>query len=450
MSTARRARDGRHAAIRDSPGPRMGTTELAEVYDLYSPLVFGLACRVTQSREAAEEITQDVFLRLWRDDSTFDPERGSVRSWLCMIGHGLAVSWVRREVSQRERLLRAGEADVSGWVLQQSPVEAESETQADAASVRTSLLELSAVQREALLLVYFEGLTHRELAEVQGIPLGTAKSRVRDSLRRLSQLQSPDAGSDENRSRSGEHRSTDDERSRHDPAEKVSSAEQLAALARRLADGSGQPTLPARVIDLALTCIRGCGNAGILIGTEGALSTSASDDEVAADVRELSRSLGEGPWSNDVGTCRSDDLAVDRRWPRFGPAAAGLGVASLSVVRVRDGATLVELTTSSPTTESFSVEDRVTATVLASLTSVAVSAGVVDSRPDQPADPLLRALEDRSKMTALLGTVMEDEGISEPEALHVLASAVATLSASLRKPDPVDGDADRSADAMRR
>lgn len=183
--TVKRERDRRDVQSRDGPGPAMGAMELAELYDLHSPVVFGLARRVTGSREAAEEITQDVFLRLWRDDSTFDPERGSVRSWLCMVAHGLAVTWVRREVSQRERLLRTRSAEVSGWNLEESPVEADFEMRSAADGARASLMELTPVQRESLSLVYFEGLTHRELADALGIPLGTAKSRVRDSLQRL-------------------------------------------------------------------------------------------------------------------------------------------------------------------------------------------------------------------------------------------------------------------------
>ncbi|MGI9016440.1 MAG: RNA polymerase sigma factor [Euzebya sp.] len=431
----------------------MGTTELAGLYDLHAPVLFGLARRVTGSRQAAEEITQDVFLRLWRGgsavDPSFDPERGSVRSWLCMVGHGLAVSWVRREVSPRDRLLRTHSAEDSGWMADQSPVEADVQTRSDAATARELLLALSVVQREALSLVYFDGLTHRELAQVLGIPVGTAKSRLHDSLRHLSQLQSSGAASDGNRSRSRDHRSTDDERAPHDAVERASLAEHLATLALCLAEGSMHPTLPARVIDLALTCIPGCENAGILISTAGALSTSASSHDVAVDVRELSRSLGEGPWSNDVRTCFSDDLVRDLRWPRFGPAAGQLGVRSLSLVLVRDGGTSVEFTTYSPTSGAFSVQDRVTAMVLASVASVAVRAAAGDGRLDQPADPLLRALDDRSRASTLLGTVMGGEGIGEPDAFHLLTSAVAKLSASLREPDPAACATDRPTSPRR-
>jgi len=443
----KRAREKRYVQSRDGSGPGMGATDLAEIYDQHAPVVYGLARRVTGSREASEEITQDVFLRLWRDDSTFDAGRGSMRSWLCMVGHGLAVSWVRREMSQRDRLLRTHETEASGWMLQQSPVELDAEAQADAVAVRASLLALSKVQREALSLVYFDGLTHRELAEVQGIPLGTAKSRVRDSLRHLSQLQSYDIESDRNRSGSCDHRSTDDGRSVRGAAEKESLAESLARLAVGLAARSMYRAFPARAIDLALTGIRRCENARILISPAGHRSTSATSDDVAAEVRELSRSLGDGPWSYDVRSCCSDDLVHDPRWPRFGPAAAEMGVRSLSLVLVRHGATSVELTTCSPTARAFSAKDRVTAMILASVTLVAVRSAAEEGRLDGPADPLLRALENRSIASAVLGTVMEGESIDEPAALHLLATVVATLSTSLSEPDPVGSDTERSNSA---
>jgi RNA polymerase sigma factor (sigma-70 family) len=160
---------------------------LAEAYDLYSSIVFGLARRVTGSRTAAEDVTQDVFVRLWTNPERFDPERGSLRAFLGMHTHSRAVDVVRsdtrRQVRERADANDPVRLDPASWERPEA-VEAEDL----AARVRRAVGRLPAAQREALRLAYFGGHSYRSVAEVLGIPEGTAKSRLRMALDKLADL----------------------------------------------------------------------------------------------------------------------------------------------------------------------------------------------------------------------------------------------------------------------
>jgi RNA polymerase sigma-70 factor, ECF subfamily len=149
------------------------------LYDELAPLVFGLALRVTRSRALAEEVTQEVFVQLWAQADRFDGSRGSARSWIATIAHRRAVDTVRRTQSSSDR-------EASLPVDVPHPDVAEAVIQLDeSAQVRTALESLTALQREAIELAYFEGLTYRKVAERLDIPLGTVKTRMRDGLLRI-------------------------------------------------------------------------------------------------------------------------------------------------------------------------------------------------------------------------------------------------------------------------
>jgi len=152
---------------------------LRELYDEFSPLVYGLAARVTRDWAAAEDISQEVFVRVWNDPRAFDPARGTWRGWLGILTHRRAVDWVRRSAVGRRRTAEAAppvagpdpeEAAVAGSV---------------AKSVQAAVDDLPAAQREAIRLAYFDGQTYRQVAETLGIPEGTAKSRMWTGLRQL-------------------------------------------------------------------------------------------------------------------------------------------------------------------------------------------------------------------------------------------------------------------------
>ncbi|WP_243769929.1 RNA polymerase sigma factor [Amycolatopsis acidicola] len=151
---------------------------LAEAYRAYSPMVFGLLTRMLTDPPAAEDITQEVFVRLWERPERFDPERGRLGTWLCTMARSRAIDSIRR-TQTRERAA----------VAQAQQVHPESDTadlvahNAMVHTVRVAVQRLPEAQRIAVTLAYYEGLTYRRVAEKLGIPEGTVKSRLRFGLR---------------------------------------------------------------------------------------------------------------------------------------------------------------------------------------------------------------------------------------------------------------------------
>ena len=154
---------------------------LAEVYRRHAGAVFALARRLLADRTLAEEIVQEVFLRLWNNPDRFDPDRGSLRSYLLAQCHGRSVDLIRSESSRRRReekeLTLAAEA---GYDL-----EHEVWDMAVADRVKNTLQSLPEGEREAILLAYFGGHTYREVADLLGTPEGTVKSRIRSGLKKM-------------------------------------------------------------------------------------------------------------------------------------------------------------------------------------------------------------------------------------------------------------------------
>jgi RNA polymerase sigma-70 factor (ECF subfamily) len=154
---------------------------LAEAYRRHAGAVFALASRVLGSKNLAEEVVQEVFLRLWHDAERFDPARGSLRSWLLAQTHGRAVDLLRSEVSRKNREEREHRVRAeSGYDLEHEVWDL-----TVAEQVRDALGTLPAEERRAIELAYFKGLTYREVAVALDQPEGTVKSRIRAGLRRL-------------------------------------------------------------------------------------------------------------------------------------------------------------------------------------------------------------------------------------------------------------------------
>lgn len=153
----------------------------ASLYDVLAPTVFGVVRRVLRDPAQAEEVTQEVFVEIWRQAARFDAERGSVRTWAVTIAHRRAVDRVRSEQSHRDRHAAVGAAshDVTA-TPEDDAIESDDRTRA-----RAAIAQLPAAQREALELAFYDGLTHVQIADHLGIALGTVKTRIRDGLIRL-------------------------------------------------------------------------------------------------------------------------------------------------------------------------------------------------------------------------------------------------------------------------
>jgi RNA polymerase sigma-70 factor (ECF subfamily) len=160
---------------------------LGDLYDQFAAHVYGLACRVTGSETAAEDVTQEVFVTLWERPAMFDPARGSLRSFLGTLAHRRAVDWVRREAAERRRRERDSHRD-----LLPPDVGEQASALVIAEELRMAIDELPPEQRVAVRLAYFGGRTYRQVAAELGLPEGTVKARLRGALRRLAQALDPE------------------------------------------------------------------------------------------------------------------------------------------------------------------------------------------------------------------------------------------------------------------
>ncbi len=147
---------------------------MAALYDRYSSIVYSVALRVLQDTAAAEDVLQDVFVQLWRKPGAFDASRGNMAAWLAVIARHRAIDALRR---------RRPENDIEGIVVAVEPDLASAADRSRSMDrVRGALQTMPAPQRAALEMAYFEGLTHSEIAEKTGEPLGTIKTRIRTGL----------------------------------------------------------------------------------------------------------------------------------------------------------------------------------------------------------------------------------------------------------------------------
>lgn len=154
---------------------------LAEAYRRHAGAVYGLARRLLQVDSLAEEVVQEVFLRLWNHPDRYDPARGTLRSFLLAHTHGRAVDMLRSEGARRQREEREARITAEAGY----DIDHEVWDVATAERVRSALDALPEGERAAIELAYFGGLTYREAASRLGAPEGTVKSRIRTGLKRL-------------------------------------------------------------------------------------------------------------------------------------------------------------------------------------------------------------------------------------------------------------------------
>ncbi|HEX7196285.1 MAG TPA: sigma-70 family RNA polymerase sigma factor [Candidatus Limnocylindria bacterium] len=175
--------ESRNADARLADRIRAGDTEaLGELYDRYAGTAVGTALRVVGSREEAEDVVHDAFVAVWRKIDRFDAERGSLRAWLMTVVRNRAIDRVRArrasidiDDADERSLLRTGPNPTLETAL----------TRASSLDLRSAMAELPDEQRRALELAYFEGYTYREVAEMTGVPTGTANGRLRLAIGKL-------------------------------------------------------------------------------------------------------------------------------------------------------------------------------------------------------------------------------------------------------------------------
>jgi RNA polymerase sigma-70 factor (ECF subfamily) len=151
----------------------------AELYDLTSSRIYGVILRVLRSADHAAEVTQEVYVEIWRQSARYAPDKGSVLGWMTTMAHRRAVDRVRSVSSDVARddkyALKTADRDVD--VVWDGV-----EQKLDVERVRKGMASLTAIQREALTLAYFGGYTQSQVAQLLKLPLGTVKTRIRDGL----------------------------------------------------------------------------------------------------------------------------------------------------------------------------------------------------------------------------------------------------------------------------
>src|SRR4029077_15017459 len=147
---------------------------MADLYDRYAGVVYGVALRVLASTAAAEDVVQEVFLQLWRNPQAFDADRGRLAPWLAVIARNRAIDLLRKRPPEDD----IDEMPISTGVN----LEDEASQKLVVDKVRGVLVGLPQEQRKALEMAFFEGMTHTEIAGKTGQPLGTVKTRIRTGL----------------------------------------------------------------------------------------------------------------------------------------------------------------------------------------------------------------------------------------------------------------------------
>jgi RNA polymerase sigma-70 factor (ECF subfamily) len=156
---------------------------LGAFYDRLSSLAYGLAVRILGDADAAEDVVQEAFLRVWHRAAQYDASRGAPRPWFLRLVRNLAIDR-RRAATTRERVETRGSLDAALLPVLERPDDLAMRRER-AHQLRSALATLPVEQQRALEIAYFEGLSHSEIAAREGMPLGTVKTRIRDGVLKL-------------------------------------------------------------------------------------------------------------------------------------------------------------------------------------------------------------------------------------------------------------------------
>ena len=168
-----------HRLARVAQGDRAA---FAALYDATSSRLFGLVRRLLVDYAQAEEVTQEVYLEIWQSATRYEPSRGSAMSWMLTLAHRRAVDRIRSAQSSRNRDTRVGIRD---YDREYDHVSETVEVRLESERVKLALQKLTELQRQAVTLAYFRGLSHSEVATLLHVPVGTVKTRLRDGMIRL-------------------------------------------------------------------------------------------------------------------------------------------------------------------------------------------------------------------------------------------------------------------------
>ena len=179
------ARDSQAELVRLMARSALGDhAAFADLYDITSRRIHGVVLRVLRSPEHAEEVTQEVYVEVWQQSARYTPTRGSVLAWIATMAHRRAVDRVRSVSSEVNRDHRYAYESVDPEVDKVWDSVAQKH---DVDRVREAMQLLTPIQRQALTLAYFDGMTQSQIADLLGLPLGTVKTRIRDALKRLAE-----------------------------------------------------------------------------------------------------------------------------------------------------------------------------------------------------------------------------------------------------------------------
>ncbi|MDO5031206.1 sigma-70 family RNA polymerase sigma factor [Corynebacterium sp.] len=169
-----------HLLVESAAGDKRAFSQL---YDALAPSVYSVCLHVLRNPALAEEVAQDVFVEAWTSSAAFDPSLGTARAWVGRMAHGRAVDKLRSHVASVQR-------DDAHAKLSDAAVSIEEEALGNVESqrLRAAVERIGEPHRTAVMLAFFDGLSHAELAESTSVPLGTAKTRVRDGVKKLKRI----------------------------------------------------------------------------------------------------------------------------------------------------------------------------------------------------------------------------------------------------------------------